>query len=329
MTRLLPPRVALLLVAAAEAVTTGSGELGGGGLSRDDFPRGFVFGAGTPAYQRPFGLSATSQQYFSLTTNQPLAISQQYFSLITNQHQPSATSQANRLQVSDDEAAAFLANWQWHIIILMNSFCRWLPSGLLLISGKARRRRTAGRPASGTPSHTPVRHIHTTHHTDATRFGLAVRSHNEVNMGRSLPVKKPSDGPGLPRSRSLLPAPLSLPHPLRLRTVPPRAHVLGVPASPEAGTSMHCPALPAVRRPIAPRLRWIPPRRGGCRPSLSNVVSSRPPVRPCSRQADARKATRALVRIVAKFNCKRTLVKKKLLMHQNWCKLLKTRCFLE
>jgi hypothetical protein len=39
------------------------------------------------------GLSATSQQYFSLRTNQPPAISQQYFSLITNQHQPSATSQ--------------------------------------------------------------------------------------------------------------------------------------------------------------------------------------------------------------------------------------------
>jgi hypothetical protein len=148
MTRLLPPRVALLLVAAAEAVTAGSGELGGGGLSRDDFPRGFVFGAGTSAYQ-----------------------------------------------VSDDQAAAFLANWQWHIIILMNSFCRWLPSCLLLISGRARRRRTAGRPAYGTPSHTPVRHIHTTHHTDATRFGLTVRSHNEVNMGRSLPVKKPSDRP--------------------------------------------------------------------------------------------------------------------------------------
>jgi hypothetical protein len=45
-----------------------------------------------------FGLSATSQQYFSLRTNQPPAISQQYFSLRTNQHQPSATSQANRLQ---------------------------------------------------------------------------------------------------------------------------------------------------------------------------------------------------------------------------------------
>jgi hypothetical protein len=39
------------------------------------------------------GLSATSQQYFSLRTNQPPATSQQYFSLRTNQHQPSATSQ--------------------------------------------------------------------------------------------------------------------------------------------------------------------------------------------------------------------------------------------
>jgi hypothetical protein len=43
------------------------------------------------------GLSATSQQYFSLTTNQPPATSQQYSSLRTNQHQPSATSQPNRL----------------------------------------------------------------------------------------------------------------------------------------------------------------------------------------------------------------------------------------
>jgi hypothetical protein len=42
------------------------------------------------------GLSATSQQYFSLRTNQPPATSQQYSSLSTNQHQPSATSQPNR-----------------------------------------------------------------------------------------------------------------------------------------------------------------------------------------------------------------------------------------
>jgi hypothetical protein len=43
-----------------------------------------------------FGLSATSQQYFSLRTNQPAGTSQQYISLRTNQHQPSATSQPNR-----------------------------------------------------------------------------------------------------------------------------------------------------------------------------------------------------------------------------------------
>jgi hypothetical protein len=34
------------------------------------------------------GLSATSQQYFSLKTNQPPATSQQYSSLGTNHHQP-------------------------------------------------------------------------------------------------------------------------------------------------------------------------------------------------------------------------------------------------
>jgi hypothetical protein len=45
------------------------------------------------------GLSATSEQYFFLRTNQPPAISQQYFSLKTNQHQPSATSKTNRLCV--------------------------------------------------------------------------------------------------------------------------------------------------------------------------------------------------------------------------------------
>jgi hypothetical protein len=48
------------------------------------------------AHYFSFGLSATSQQYFSLRTNQPSATSQQYFSLRTNQHQPSATSQPNR-----------------------------------------------------------------------------------------------------------------------------------------------------------------------------------------------------------------------------------------
>jgi hypothetical protein len=50
------------------------------------------------------GLSATSQQYFSLRTNQPSATSQQYFSLRTNQQQPSATSQTNRLQMGEGNA---------------------------------------------------------------------------------------------------------------------------------------------------------------------------------------------------------------------------------
>jgi hypothetical protein len=36
------------------------------------------------------GLSATSQQYFSLRTNPPPPTNQQYFSLRTNQHQPPA-----------------------------------------------------------------------------------------------------------------------------------------------------------------------------------------------------------------------------------------------
>jgi hypothetical protein len=43
------------------------------------------------------GLSPTTQQYFSLTAKQALATSQQYSCLRTNQHQPSATSQPNRL----------------------------------------------------------------------------------------------------------------------------------------------------------------------------------------------------------------------------------------
>jgi hypothetical protein len=46
---------------------------------------------------KPDALSAISQQYFSLRTNQPPATSQQYFSLRTNQHQPSATGKTNTL----------------------------------------------------------------------------------------------------------------------------------------------------------------------------------------------------------------------------------------
>jgi hypothetical protein len=61
-----------------------------GGTGRTD-------GAASASSPCSFGLSDTSQQYFSLTTNQPLSISQQYSSHRTNQHQPSATSQPNRL----------------------------------------------------------------------------------------------------------------------------------------------------------------------------------------------------------------------------------------
>jgi hypothetical protein len=60
-----------------------------------------------------FGLSATSQQYFSLRTNQPPAISQQYFSLTTNQ--PSAMSQTNMLLV-----CTWRAEWQVGLDLLWN-----------------------------------------------------------------------------------------------------------------------------------------------------------------------------------------------------------------
>jgi hypothetical protein len=53
------------------------------------------------------GLSATSQQYFSLRTNQPPVTSQQYFSLRINQHQPSAASQTNRLPVEEGTSSQF------------------------------------------------------------------------------------------------------------------------------------------------------------------------------------------------------------------------------
>jgi hypothetical protein len=49
-------------------------------------------------------LDSTNQPPASSTflrTNQPPATSQQYFSLRTNQHQPSATSQPNRLNQDD------------------------------------------------------------------------------------------------------------------------------------------------------------------------------------------------------------------------------------
>jgi uncharacterized lipoprotein YmbA len=65
------------------------------------------------------GLSATSQQYFSLRTNQLPATRQQYFSLRINQHQPSATSQTNRLLDLDPllyERFFFKENWFVNVV---------------------------------------------------------------------------------------------------------------------------------------------------------------------------------------------------------------------
>jgi hypothetical protein len=82
----------LLLAMAAEAFTRG----GAAASFVGDEDPGERLVRGAPC---SFGLSATSQHYFSLRTNQPPTTSQQYFSLRTNQHQPSATSQTNRSEV--------------------------------------------------------------------------------------------------------------------------------------------------------------------------------------------------------------------------------------
>jgi hypothetical protein len=78
------------------AVGPGHGRVGAGPHVSDPTAEGPCPREG--AAPSSFGLSATSQQYFSLTTNQLPAISQQYSSLRTNQYQPSATSQTNRPQ---------------------------------------------------------------------------------------------------------------------------------------------------------------------------------------------------------------------------------------
>jgi hypothetical protein len=67
----------------------------------------------TAAISCSLGLSATSQQYFSLRTNQPPATSQQYFSLRTNQHQPSATSQTNRQAAFTEKVLCLMV---WHAL---------------------------------------------------------------------------------------------------------------------------------------------------------------------------------------------------------------------
>jgi hypothetical protein len=55
-----------------------------------------------------------SHQYFSLRTNQPPTTSQQYFFLRTNQHQPSGTSQPNRLMKNPGYTThcCFTRDWQ-------------------------------------------------------------------------------------------------------------------------------------------------------------------------------------------------------------------------
>jgi hypothetical protein len=56
-------------------------------------------GLWTAAANLPWLIGHQAAVLFSLTTNQPPSTSQQYFSLGTNQHQPSATGQTNRLLV--------------------------------------------------------------------------------------------------------------------------------------------------------------------------------------------------------------------------------------
>jgi hypothetical protein len=104
--RISPPLNSTPLERGLSGLTAGRGEAGrarirhrhtgtGTGARRDDRAGKGRRGDMPAASPCSFGLSATSQQYFSLTTNQPPAISQQYFSLRSNQHQPSATSQMN------------------------------------------------------------------------------------------------------------------------------------------------------------------------------------------------------------------------------------------
>jgi hypothetical protein len=80
------------------------------------------------------GLSATSQQYFSLRTNQPPATSQQYFSLRTNQHQPSATSEPNRLHMCEETNDHVEAKrWFWsssHVVLVREELDAFLRSAV-------------------------------------------------------------------------------------------------------------------------------------------------------------------------------------------------------
>jgi hypothetical protein len=69
----------------------------------------FIHGSHRPASLASEVPSRRHTSAPSLRTNQPTATSEQYFSLRTNQHQPSATSQPNRLIITD--RACFLFNY--------------------------------------------------------------------------------------------------------------------------------------------------------------------------------------------------------------------------
>jgi hypothetical protein len=83
-------------------------------------------------------LSANSQQYFSLTINQPPATSQQYFSLRINQHQPSTTSQTNRLkdvaQGQTMECISGFISAEANVLATRSQFVVTLPLGRVWIN---------------------------------------------------------------------------------------------------------------------------------------------------------------------------------------------------
>jgi hypothetical protein len=84
--------------------------------------------AGDESAPCSLGLLATSQQYFSLRTNQPPATNQRYFSLRTNRHQPSATSQTNKLLVDiagGGDSGVGRVNWDDGSFVPPFSVLRW------------------------------------------------------------------------------------------------------------------------------------------------------------------------------------------------------------
>jgi hypothetical protein len=88
-------------------------------------------GVGSRAASCSLGLSATSQQYFSLRTNQPPATSQQYLSLRTS-HQP------------NEQAAEWRRGWEQREMGRVREGC-WASWTLAWVDDKVRRLLTVGR----------------------------------------------------------------------------------------------------------------------------------------------------------------------------------------